>query len=154
MREVELTNSDKVALVDDEDFERVAKHRWLLMLDGYVKCSTRMHGKQPRLHRFILSTPEGSDTDHVNHDLLDNRRKNLRIATTSQNMANRLKDRDETSSIFKGVCWHKRIKKWQANIRFHDRLIHLGYFNSQEEAARAYDRAALKQFGEFARVNF
>lgn len=104
------------------------------------------------LHRVIMNAPPGVQVDHINGDTLDNRRCNLRLCTHKENGHNR-KLQGGTSK-FKGVTWHKRDRKWQAGIRHNGKQIHLGYFNDDVEAARAYDRAARKYFGEFARVNF
>jgi len=92
--------------------------------------------------------------DHINHDGMDNRSANLRAATHSQNMCHRKKHSAATYSKYKGVHWHKNHKKWLARITFEKKTIHLGYFRSETEAARAYDRAAMKYHGEFASLNF
>lgn len=107
------------------------------------------------MHRLILGL-DSRDTrlcDHKNGNGLDNRRANLRIATTSQNLANRGKTRRNTSG-YKGVMWFKRKRKWYARIRVSGKSVHLGYFDDPIDAAKAYDDAALKHFGEFAKTNF
>ena len=92
------------------------------------------------------------DVDHWNGDGLDNRRRNLRAATPSQNQHNRRK-RLGCSSRFKGVHWHKRHGKWAAKIRIDGRQLHLGYFPVERDAAAAYNLAANQEFGEFALTN-
>jgi len=154
MREIKLTNSDMVSIVDDGDYEVVSKHRWYLTTGGYVISTRRINGRYLYLHRFILNSPRGIETDHINQNKIDNRRANLRIATVSQNQANVPKRRDNITSRFKGVYWCKKDKRWKSKIGVHYKQIHLGSFLSEEEAARTYDEAALKHFGEFARVNF
>lgn len=149
MKEIPLINSDKVAIVDDEDFEEVSKYDWCLTNVGYVRSRAPV-----LLHRFILKTPKDLDTDHINHDPLDNRRNNIRIATTSQNCANKRKPRGDKTSQFKGVCWREHAHKWMAVIVANRKYIYLGYFTSETAAAIAYDLAALKYFREFSKLNF
>lgn len=91
--------------------------------------------------------------DHINHDTLDNRRDNLRICTVSQNNMNRKKSRKTQSSIYKGVCWYARSRKWIARIKYYETKYHLGYFDSEIEAAKAYNNKARELFGEFAKLN-
>jgi hypothetical protein len=103
----------------------------------------------------ILGLRKGApDVDHRNRDRLDNRRGNLRSATDSQNGANKSKSTTRSHSKFKGVTFHRNTGRWQAAIKHHDRCIYLGLFDAEENAARAYDHAALRIFGEFARPNF
>jgi len=103
------------------------------------------------MHRLILNAPPDLKVDHINGNGLDNRKENLRLATTPQNVRNaRLSLRN--SSGFKGV--KRKRQKWQASIVFNGKTIRLGVFDAREDAARAYDIAALLLHGEFARVNF
>ncbi len=98
--------------------------------------------------------PLGLLVDHRNTDLLDNRRANLRLATHSQNSCNSRRDKSNTLSRYRGVSFSKRKQKWFAAIRANGKKMWLGYFDSEEDAARAYDAAASKYHKEFARLNF
>lgn len=105
------------------------------------------------MHTVINNTPEGYATDHKDHDTLNNQCYNLRTATQSQNNCNQGKRKDNLSG-YKGVSWHKSTKQWRATIRGNGKYIHLGSFANAEDAAREYDKAAIKYFGEFAFTNF
>jgi hypothetical protein len=157
MVEVPLTQG-KVALIDDEDAERVLAYKWSAWWDSRSKQwrvgrTTVSNGRKIMvyLHRFILSAPSGLQVDHKNMDSLDNRRSNLRLATNAQNHCNRKRQSDNTSG-FKGVDWHKN--RFRAQIKHLGVKYFLGNFTTAEAAARAYDAAALLLHGEFARVNF
>ncbi len=119
----------------------------------YAQRNTRgadgRHTSQ-RMHTFLTGWPE---VDHRNGDGLDNRRENLRAATRTQNMAN-TRLRSNNTSGFKGVSFDNRTARWIAAIRLDGHSYFLGRFDVPEEAARAYDAAALRLFGEFARINF
>ena len=162
MREIPLGRSGRVALIDDEDFGRVSSAgRWQFNMlgrnsHGVAYCYAQRkvpNGKggsrTVMLHRFILDAPSGMMVDHLNHDGLDNRRCNLRLATRSENLANHRKGRG-TSSRFLGVYWHKLGRKWAAGCSG----AHLGMFANEVDAALAYDRAASRAFGAFASLNF
>lgn len=143
----------KVALIDDEDFELVSQYKWCYSI-GYAITNVCINGRHTtmRMHRLITGAPKGMDVDHKNHDKLDNRKTNLRVCTRSENMQN-LKFHSNVSSKYKGVCWDKRSDKWCAKIVINYHTINLGRFNSEEEAARAYNLAAAKYFGDFAYLN-
>lgn len=151
--ETEIRNvGGHLVLIDRSDLARFGCYPWHVHR-GYVFAE--IAGKRRRLHRLILDVPEGLLTDHINGNPLDNRRANLRLATTAQNAWNMRKHRGE--SVYKGVSnsrSHKGPKHWRARIRHHGREILLGYFATEIEAARAYDEAARRLFGEFAFTNF
>ena len=143
-----------IAIVDTDDHERLSKFKWTLHQKGNCKYARRNKhhpdGRQTTIlmHREILSSPM---IDHIDGNGLNNQRTNLRPCTNSQNSANRKKSKRNTSG-FKGVC--KRSKRWDAYIRVGGIQIHLGCFDTPEQAAHAYDRKAIEVFGEFARLNF
>ena len=137
-----------ITKVDNEDFDRLKSISWHYNFDGYAKSNTYGY-----MHRFIMNTPEDMLTDHINHDTLDNRKSNLRICTSQENQRNKLK-REGCSSEYKGVCWDKTYNKWMSKIKFNNKTINLGRFNSDLEAAKAYDEKAKDLFGEFALTNF
>jgi hypothetical protein len=142
----------KFALVDDEDFEEINKHKWYYVKRGGGYAARKVCGVNFYMHRFILNTPNGMETDHVNGDSLNNTRCNLRICTHSQNLKNQRLSINKNR--YKGVSFASREKKWRTTIGVNMKKIHIGYFDDAELAARAYDEAAKKYFGEFARLNF
>ena len=144
------------AIVDDCD-AWVLKFRWCGIKPRniiYAVVSTRKKGLNgTRLHRLILGLKKGdSGVDHIDGDGLNNLRNNLRLATNSQNQMNQRKYRG--TSIYKGITWHKRDKKWNTQIAKDSKLIYLGYYISEMEAAKTYDKKARELFGEFAKLNF
>lgn len=158
MKKIPLTQG-KVALVDDEDYERVVQYKWNAHYhkpsgNWYARRTIDGLGRQISMHRFIMSAPAGSKVDHIDRDGLNNQRSNLRFATTAQNGANRAKGRNQTTSRYKGVHWYATVGKWKATIVVAQRTIFLGHFELEEDAAKAYDEAAIAHFGEFARTNF
>jgi hypothetical protein len=149
MREVPLTNSCRVALVDDEDYERVAARKWRLQNGPYASSTNRPH---VLMHRFILDAPPDRQVDHRNGDKLDNRRSNLRFCTQSENTANTMLSRQNKTG-YKGVH-PDRPGRWKAAIGYGPAWTHLGNYTTPEAAAHAYDNAARERYGEFARLNF
>lgn len=148
MAEIVLTNG-KIVLVDEEDFIGLNKYRWYPN-KGYAVA--KINKKNVLMHRLILNLEGKIETDHINHNKLDNRKENIRFATRSQNAANQLKSRG--TSKYKGVSWHKKRRKWQSGIKINYKAIYLGRHINEIEAARAYDKAAKRLFGEFALLNF
>ncbi|MDR4987189.1 AP2 domain-containing protein [Bacillus cereus] len=148
-------NNGGFALVSDEDFEELSKYKWhRRSSDGYAARTIYENGKftTVRMHREIIKAPPGLVVDHINRDRLDNRRENLRIATRSQNTANSIAPSTNKSG-YKGVQYRKEQKRWRAVIRVNGKHISLGQYGTAEEAAQAYNEAAVKYFGEYARIN-
>ncbi|MCG7628964.1 HNH endonuclease [Epibacterium sp. MM17-32] len=141
-------------LLDPEDVDRVMEHNWYPSSKGDYLQSTQ-NGEMVLLHRFIAGACSDDYTDHRNGNRWDNRKKNLRIATATQNARN-ARPHSNAASPFKGVSVVQRKSgpRFRALIQIDGKQKHLGYFKSEIEAARAYDAAARQHFGEFAWVNF
>jgi len=163
MKEISLSQ-DKIAFVDDEDYERVSQYKWHVKKPKnsrtyYAIREFYLDGERTTqsMHNFIMNTPEGVEIDHKEHDGLNNQKNGLRIVTHKQNLQNQQKPLTykgkPPSSKYKGVCWDKQRKKWQAHIKVNRKKIHLGRFDAEIEAAKVYDSAAIKYFGEFAKLN-
>jgi hypothetical protein len=165
MKTVPLTRR-KFALVDNEDFDKVNKYYWNAKKDKkkYYACRAiylgkidgKYKGTTENMHRFILGiTNSKISIDHKNGNTLDNRRENLRIASTAQNASNLNELNCNNTNGFRGVTIgpHKNRLMWRARIG--RKRIHLGYFSTPEEAAKAFDKAAKEMYGEFCgKLNF
>jgi hypothetical protein len=156
MKEIKLTQG-RVALVDDEDYDFLNQWKWRIYYDKhkyyYAKRTEIRNGRciTIRMHRLIMKTPPGMETDHIDHDGLNNQRYNLRNVTHAQNQMNRNAKANGLSKYL-GVCLMRN--KYRARIRVNNRTIHLGCFEKEDEAAIRYDRAAILYHGEFANLNF
>lgn len=104
------------------------------------------------MHSLIAATPVGMVTDHIDHNGLNNQRSNLRVCSRSENMFNQRVHSNNTSG-YKGVSWNKVARKWDARIAFHGKRLLIGYFDTIEDASRAYDSAAQRLHGDFAVLN-
>lgn len=149
-----------VALVDDEDYERLNQFKWFAHKSYNTYYAQRHTGPRSNrhlvhMHREVLPTPTGFTPDHINWNGLDNRKDNLRPATGSQQQWNTRKQLSKNSK-YKGVTKaHKsKIHPWVAVLVSKRKHYYLGCFATEEDAARAYDRAAREEFGEFAVLNF
>lgn len=164
MKTVQLNGAKaagRVVLVDDEDYELVSQYRWYVFekeerpggrpTGPYAMAAPYRDGhKRPFfMHKLITGWPQ---TDHENHNGLDNRRSNLRPVTTAQNSHNK-RPQLNSSSQYKGVTWHRGCRKWQAMINAAGRRRYLGVFTSEEDAARAFNDAALEAYGPYAYLN-
>mgnify|MGYP001575280023 CR=1 FL=1 len=150
----------KVAIVDEEDYCFLSQHKWTAIKNKKNWYAMRMHRNEEGksvgvlMHREILGLGTNDpDTDHIDHNGLNNRKKNMRLCTNSQNHANE-KIRKNGSSKYKGVSWKPDHKKWYAAIGYQNKVKFLGYFNTEIEAAKRYDEKARQYFGEFANCNF
>lgn len=147
MVKIKLTNN-RYAIIDESDLDIISKYKW--HYDGRY-AGTYINGKRVRMHRMIMNNPTKMQVDHKNMNCLDNRKSNLRVATKSQNMMNR--PNQKNTKKYKGTHQRKDNGRWQSYIKIDGKRLHLGYYNTPEEAGREYNNAAIKYFGEFARLN-
>lgn len=151
-----LFNQDEFALISDEDFPLVSLYRWQIHRGKYTSyAATKINGHTVYMHRLILGLKKGTKTiaDHKDGNGLNNQRSNLRKCTRSQNAMNsRMCENNKTG--YKGVFVVSnptlKTPKWQAQIKIKNKKMHLGVFNSPQEASLAYKKAALKFHGKFS----
>ena len=153
MKHIPLTQG-KFAIVDDEDYDFLMQWRWHAQKDGNTYYAIRTEnstGAKVLMHRVILQVPRDMLTDHVNFDGLDNRRANIRQCSVAQNQYNR-PPRKGCVSKYKGVSWNRG--RWHAEIKRQGKTVNLGRFDTEIDAAKAYDAKAKEIQGEFAYLNF
>jgi hypothetical protein len=146
IRLIPLTKG-QVTAVDAADYDFLMQWSWTALWSPAGRCFYAVRRGFIYMHTALTNNPQ---TDHISRDTLDNRRANLRCATSSKNGANRIKQRNNTTG-FKGVF--RNGSGWMAKIAVNGTQIYLGQFHSPTEAALAYNKAAVKHFGEFARLN-
>lgn len=141
--------------INKKDIHIMYKHNWQpddrpRYRTPHIKAT--INGKKTSLHRLLMGEPKGKVVDHIDGNALNNKRSNLRICTHKQNMRNKKKTNKGSSSQYKGVTFHKKSQKWRANITI-KKVKYLGQFDSEVQAAKKYNEAAIKYYGEFARLN-
>ena len=148
----------KFAIVDDEDYDWLMQWKWCIFKSkGIIKGACR-NIRKPRkiikilMHREIMHAPQDKQIDHKDHNILNNRKENLRLCTNSQNAQNQRPIRGGFSK-YKGVCRLKGSSKWVAQIKFLGKSVTLGTFTNELQAAKAYNEKAKEVFGEFACLN-
>ena len=154
-KEIKLSKG-KVAIVDEEDFERLSSNKWYAEYIGgnwYAKRTVRI--SEPKrtsvyMHRVVLGVD--GNIDHIDGDGLNNCKVNLREVTKGQNNRNRKPYVGKTSR-YKGVSFNSKRSKWQAQIKKNRRNTTIGVFDTEEEAAIAYNERAHELFGEYAYLN-
>jgi hypothetical protein len=152
---------EKIVLIDDEDYERANLYTWHLGYDFktnnfYVLSQEKgiiKKQKTIRLHRFIMNCPNNKIIDHINRNGLDNRKQNLRICTASENRMNSIKPSHGKTSKYKGVGFYPNLNKYSCRIRINYKLKHIGYFETEKEAALKYNEMAIFYHGKFAKLN-
>ena len=153
VRRIPLTRG-KFALVDAEDYYRLAQYQWFAVLSDNTFYAVRKNkGKNVKIHRVVMGAPDHLVVDHIDHNGLNNCKSNLRLCTTAQNNRN-MRSVKGASSRYKGVGWNKRMKRWRALIQCDQKPYFLGDHENETDAARAYDKKAKELHGEFACLNF
>ncbi len=145
-------NPPLFAVIDAADVPLVEGFNWHSCRQEHTTYAARtVCGRKLLMHRVLMGDPSCLEVDHRDCDGLNNRRTNLRMATSSQNGMNRRIQSNNTSGL-KGVSWSRRYGKWQAQVKIRRKAIHLGYFKSPEDAHAAYCEASADLHGDFGRA--
>lgn len=154
--EIELSGSKangRVAVIDIDDYESISRYRWYLQESsnggGYARSDRKIDGKRKNIYMHTLIT-DFTLTDHRDRNGINNRRSNLRSATATDNRGNQARRKD-SASRYKGV--RKSRGRWTSRIRYAGEVYSLGGFDTDIDAAFAYDKAAIELFGEYAYIN-
>ena len=151
MKKIKLSNVNKYTIIDDDMYEYLKDYNWYMQTCGYACARKKIDGEWIAwlMHRAIMNTPKGMCTDHINHNKLDNRKSNLRICTHTENSRNNSTTRGR--SKYKGVYYSHG--KWCAQIVVNGKKIRPKRFDSEKDAAEAYNKMAIELFGQFAHIN-
>jgi hypothetical protein len=153
LKEIALTQG-KVAVVSDCDFPFLSQWNWFAVQCRHLWYAARYEKrKRIYMHREILKTKPGQETDHRDGNGLNNWRKNLRNGTHQQNLIARIRTRPFKSSKFRGVTWDSFTGKWYAKTTFNGKTVNLGRFSSEVDAAEAFNNFARKNYGSWANIN-
>lgn len=155
MKEIILSNGE-TTLIDDEDYELLNSSKWYFH-NGYARHSEYIGGKGYKtkyiyMHRLLLDAPKGKEVDHINGNPLDNRRSNLRLASTSENHINKQRPPKNNTSGHIGVIWFEPKQRWHARIQVNGKSKHLGVFDELNDAIAARKAAEILYYGEFATI--
>lgn len=159
MSKIIALTQGQFTVVDDEDYPQLMNYKWYAHKksrnDGYYAARNGGNSKAKKIfmHREIMNTPAGFETDHINGNGLDNQKSNLRVCSKEQNQHNQTVKRKNTSSKYKGVSYYKKNKKWGVNMTFHGKCLFFGLYDSEVEAANIYNLFAIELFGEYASLN-
>ena len=146
------TTPNTIFLVDTEDLPILDNRSWSMTDRGYIASKRNKAEKTVKLHRAVMNAEAGVSVDHMDGDTANNRKSNLRICAHSDNVKNQ-RIRSDNKSGYKGVSFCKATNKWRAEIGADSKRILIGHFSDPKEAAHAYNEAALRYHGEFARLN-
>jgi len=146
----------KEVIIDDEDYDKVKSYKWYINKDRSSNIFYVVHSSDNKhkyiMHRLIMDCPKGMIVDHINHNTLDNRKENLRICTNSENLRNSRLQKNNTTG-YKGVFFNKTWNNYKVTIGTKKNRKYLGSYKNIEDAAKAYNEAAIKYYGEFACLN-
>lgn len=162
MKTIPLTQGQH-ALVDDADFDNVDQFKWYakkatngrtFYAARQIRISRRGKQQTVMMHQFLLAAKPGDKVDHRDGDGLNNLRRNIRLCSHIQNMQGFRRKKIGAASQYVGVYWHNQSEKWMVQVKIDGQNQHVGMFDSEVEAARAYDAAALTRNPQFCNLNF